>query len=223
MATESPRPSFVIRLLRHAFSWLVVRPTILVGLGLNVRHRHRLPSDGPAIIASNHNSHLDTLVLMTLLPYRLLARVRPVAAADYFLRNAAMAWFSQRIIGVIPIHRGGGAPKRDPLAEVAAALAAREVVILFPEGTRGEPERMAELKSGVAHLACGRPEVPVIPVFLHGLGKTLPKGAWLPVPFFVDVVVGEALYGCYDRRDFMAGLEGRIRALGDEIHTPAWQ
>jgi 1-acyl-sn-glycerol-3-phosphate acyltransferase len=99
----------------------------------------------------------------------------------------------------------------------SAALDAAEIVIIFPEGSRGEPEIMAELKSGAAHLARRHGEVPVVPVFLHGLGKTLPRGAWLPVPFFVDVVGGEPLFGREDHRAFVADLGHRIRDLGRGI------
>jgi 1-acyl-sn-glycerol-3-phosphate acyltransferase len=209
--------------LRHAFSWLLVRPTILVGLGLNVRHRERLPADGPAILVANHNSHLDTLVLMSLLPYRLIPRVRPVAAADYFLSNPFLSWFSRRVIGIIPVRRGGRtAAHDDPLAGAADALESSEVVILFPEGTRGEPEERAGFKSGVAHLAKRFAKVPVVPVFLHGLGKTLPKGRFIPVPFFVDVVIGEPLHGREDHRGFIAELERAFEDLDREIDQPEW-
>jgi 1-acyl-sn-glycerol-3-phosphate acyltransferase len=209
-------------LLRHAFSWLVVRPVITIGLGLKVRHRERLPETGPAVLVANHNSHLDTMVLMSLLPYRLVPRVRPVAAADYFLANPLLAWFSTTVIGIIPVERGGGATGRDPLAGAALALEAGDIVILFPEGTRGEPERMAELKSGIGHLAKRFPDVPVTPVFLHGLGKTLPKGHLIPVPFFVDVVVGEPLSGMDDHHAFVDELGARLVALDDEVDQPEW-
>jgi len=75
------------RFLRYLFFLGVIRPIILLVLGLNVRRRNLLPSQGPALIVANHNSHLDTMVLITLFPARVLRFVRPVAAMD-FLRDA---------------------------------------------------------------------------------------------------------------------------------------
>lgn len=104
------------RLLRLLFVLLVARPVTLFVLGLNIRNRERLPVRGPAIVAANHNSHLDTLVLLSLFPLRDIHRVRPAAAADYFLSKPWLAWFSRNFIGIVPVTRGGGNRHHDPLA-----------------------------------------------------------------------------------------------------------
>lgn len=210
-------------LLRLLFFAVVVRAVTLVVLGLNVRHRERLPRGGPAILAANHNSHLDTMVLMTLLPLRLLAKVRPVAAADYFLRNRLLAWFALNIIGILPIARQRSEQAGDPLVPMAEALDRGEILIFFPEGSRGEPEHLAEFKSGIARLKERRPEVPVVPVFMHGVGKALPRGEAILVPFFVDVFVGEPVPWTGERTGFMEQFRAAITGLAAEGHFPPWE
>ena len=208
--------------LRYLFFLCVVRPLIAVVLGLNVRHRERLPRGGPAIVVANHNSHLDTLVLMSLFPPRMLCLLRPVAAADYFLRNRFLAWFSTRIVGIIPIARQLETYHEDRIAPAAEALQRGAILILYPEGTRAaEPEHLQGFKTGIAHLAKRNPAVPIYPVFLYGLGKALPKGEALLVPFFVDVFVGEPLtweQAGADRPAFMNALAASMKALAAEGH-----
>ncbi len=218
LITEVPEPS---GLLRRLFFLAVVRPLVKIVLGVNLRHGERLPRGGPAILIANHNSHLDTLTLMTLLPQRLLPRIRPVAALDYFLKTRWLAWFATRIIGIIPLDRQPK-PGGDPLAGPAAALGRGDILILFPEGSRGEPERLQAFKTGIAHLAKRRPEVPIVPVFLHGLGKALPTDAVLLVPFVVDVVVGLPVAWTGERGDFMARLERAMHDLAAECQSPPW-
>lgn len=220
-----------MRALQALFFLLIVRPFLALVLGVNLRHAERLPLTGPAILAANHNSHLDTLLLLSLFPASQLHRVRPVAAADYFLKNPFVAWFALNIMHILPLARRPkpGASKLDaaPLAHIEAALKAGDILILFPEGSRGEPEKRSALKSGIAHLMADAPDVPVIPVYLHGLGKALPKGDWLPVPFFADGFVGEPLTWQGDRAATMQALEARFAELesqcGREGRPPAWE
>lgn len=200
------------RWLQALFFLLIVRPFLALVLGVNLRHAERLPRTGPAILAANHNSHLDTLLLMRLYPMATLHRVRPVAAADYFLKNRFVAWFALHIMHILPLSRRPK-PGEKPLAHIEAALAAGDILILFPEGSRGEPEKRSALKSGIAHLMEAAPTVPVIPIYLHGLGKALPKGDWLPIPFFADGWVGEPLTWQGERATTMQALEARFQAL----------
>lgn len=209
-------------LLRYLFFAVVVRVVVLFVLGLNVRHRQRIPKRGPAIIIANHNSHLDTMVLMTLFPLSQLANIQPVAAMDYFLANKYLAWFARHIIGILPISRKREHGNDDPLADISRALEDGRILIFFPEGTRGEPEHMVRFKKGIARLAERHPQVPVVPVYLRGLGKALPKGEALLVPFFCDVFVGEALPWTGDCKSYMVQLEQAMNQLASEEHFPNW-
>lgn len=206
--------------LRYFWFIFIVRPIILLVMGVNIRNRSGLAEAAPAIVVANHNSHLDTMVLVSIFPSTILNKIRPVAAEDYFLKNRCLAWFALNVIGVIPLKRGKLGVKEDPLSDCSVAINRGEILLLFPEGSRGEPERLTAFKSGIAHLAKRHPQVPVLPVFIQGLGKALPRGECLLVPVICDVVVGAPLYWSGDRQDFMEALERRMQELSDKIHRP---
>lgn len=212
-----------MRIVRWLFHLSLVRPFARLVLGVNLRHADRLPQSGPAIIIANHNNHIDTLVLMSLFPLRQLPYLRAAAAADYFLKNRLMAWVSLNLFGIIPVQRGGLCRRNGkPLAGCSRALDRGEILIIYPEGTRGEPECMTDFKPGIAYLASEHPHVPIVPVFLHGLGKVLPKGAVLPVPFVCDAFVGEPVYWQGNRQNFMRRIKAEMSSLAREGSYPAW-
>lgn len=202
-----------IRSLQILIMICLIRPILIVILGLNIRNRYNLPKDGPMIIIANHNSHMDTAVLMALFPLHLLHKVRPVAASDYWMKNRAIRWFSTHIINVIPIDRNRGDIHSDPLEPIERALSQGDIAILFPEGSRGEPEKMSELKSGIAHLARRCPDVPIVPVFLRGMGKTLPRGSALFLPFFCDVIFGQPFFWKGNKQAFMSRVNTQFELL----------
>jgi len=148
---------------------------------------------------------------------------KPVAAMDYFLRNRLLAWFALNIVGILPIKRKRDKREEDPLAPCYEALANGNILIFFPEGSRGEPEQLADFKGGIAKLAKKCPHVPIVPVLLHGLGKSLPRGESLLVPFFCDVFVGDALQWHGDRKAFMHSLEDRMQSLAGEGQFSVWE
>lgn len=199
-------------MLRLVFYSLIIKPLVLVILGINARGREFLPEHGPAIIVANHNSHLDALALMSLFSLKTISCVHPVAAADYFLKNRWLKWLAVDVVGIIPIERKATAGQ-DVLGPVFEALDRNAILILFPEGTRGEPENMGKLKNGIGHILSERPDIPVIPVFIYGLGKSLPKGEIILVPFFIDAFIGEPLKWLGNRKVFMAELSEKMTSL----------
>jgi len=212
------------RFLQMAFFAVIVRPILMIILGVHVRRRELLPADGPAVLIANHNSHLDTLTLMALYPLRDLHKIRPVAAMDYFMTKPLMRWIACDLIGIIPVDRKTGVKEGgNPLEGALTALDQGHILVLFPEGSRGAPEELTTFKKGIAHLSAARPDVPVTPIFTHGLGKSLPKGSMVLVPFNCDVFVGPALTYPGTIDGFMTDMTEAMEALAAEGEFPAWK
>ncbi|MBU0631756.1 1-acyl-sn-glycerol-3-phosphate acyltransferase [bacterium] len=191
-------------------------------MGLHVSGREHLQGEGSRIIVANHNSHLDTLILMSLFSVSEIKGIRPVAAADYFFKNKALKWFALNIIGIIPITRKTKISNKHPLQGAMEALDRGESIIVFPEGSRGEAEQLGAFKSGVAHLAKSYPHIRVIPINIYGAGKALPRGEALLVPFIADVSISEPMFfGENSIASFTEELEKKIKRLQmkNEIKT----
>ena len=205
-------------MLKKLFFIFFVKPLILFVSGVHLKNRQNLPKkNSPAIIVSNHNSHLDTLTLMSLFPIKDLDNITPIGAKDYFFKNPFIRFISKYLIEVTPIDREMKKSQTHPLANVYKALEENKIIILYPEGSRGEPEELKTFKSGIAHLAKKYPSVPIYPVFMYGTGRSLPKGEALFVPFIIDINIGEALY--FDgslAKEFTCLVEERILELKRE-------
>lgn len=185
----------LVIMLKYLFFLLIIRPFIFLVLGVNVRNLKTLPQDGPAIIVANHNSHIDTLLLISLFSVNKINKIRPVAAADYFCNTKFKKFFFEKLIGIIPIERKISKENISSLFDgIFKALDNNEIIIIYPEGTRGNDNKISEFKSGVAHIAKAYPNVPVIPIFINGPDKILPKIDAILVPFISDVYIGEPMF-----------------------------
>jgi len=179
---------FLARLAMLAFHVGFVRPVLMWFIGVRFRRRNRVPR-GPCVVVSNHNSHLDAAVLMTLFPIGRLPHVHPIAAADYFGTNWIKRTAAMILMNGIPIERRPKAGS-DPLAPISQALEAGESLVFFPEGSRGEAGVVAPFRPGIGRLVRSSPGVLVVPVFLAGPERIWPRGEVVPVPLSIDAIVG---------------------------------
>ncbi len=201
------------RVTQAAFAALFLRPFLTLFIGMRVRGREHLPERDPFILVANHSSHLDTAALLSLFPVARLSRIRPCAAADYFERTPTIAFLSRTLFNVLPIRRGGGQGEDHPIQRMREALERGESLLLFPEGTRGRGGEMAPFKPGVAWLAEQLPHVPIVPAYLTDMGRALPKGESLPVPFFCEVRIGPPLRPAGTREEILEAVRGAVAAL----------
>ena len=148
-------------------------------VGGHARWRGCGPEATQRIYFANHGSHLDTIILWAALPETLRRTTHPVAAADYWGRNALTRFVALNVLNAVLVDRGRS---RDPLAPLRAVLDAGQSLIIFPEGTRGREALPGPFKSGLHHLAREYPQVELVPVYLANLARAYPKGAILPAP-----------------------------------------
>ena len=202
-------------LLKYLFFLLCVKPFVHIVLGISVKKPQNLPRKGPAILIANHNSHIDTLVLMCLFSTSQLLKVHPVAAADYFFNTKFRSFLFRALIGAIAVKRERTKnSQEDVLAEAKQNLKDGHILIIYPEGTRSLDGEIRGFKAGAAHLVKSNPDVPVVPIFINGPDKVLPKYDFLPVPFICDVYVGTPMYlGTDSKTEFTEKLFQEVSKL----------
>jgi 1-acyl-sn-glycerol-3-phosphate acyltransferase len=128
----------------------------------------------PAILAPNHESDIDTPLVLLALPYSWRRHTVVGAASDRFYRKRAYALASSFWINTFPFDRGGG--QRRGLAAAAAHQRDGRNVLLYPQGTRGAgPEAY---RAGVAELALTA-DAPIVPVHITGSALIMPKNRGL--------------------------------------------
>jgi 1-acyl-sn-glycerol-3-phosphate acyltransferase len=173
------------------------------------------PKATQRIYFANHSSHMDTLVLWAALPRSLRANTRPVAARDYWGKGGIKQRIAEEELNVVMIDRAREDPAADPLAPLRDALENGFSLIIFPEGTRNPQPLPSPFKSGLYHLAHDFPQVELIPVYLDNLHRSMPKGAFLPVPIISTIRFGApiALQEGEEREHFLERARDAVVAL----------
>jgi 1-acyl-sn-glycerol-3-phosphate acyltransferase len=155
---------------------IVLTPILRVLFRVRRQGLENIPRHGPVILASNHQSFIDSIFL----PFSVRRRVTFVAKAEYF-ESWKTAWLF-RALGMIPLKRGGGPASARALEAAREVLEAGGVLGIYPEGTRSPDGRLYKGHTGVARLSM-QTGAPVVPVAQFGTAKVQPIGSMTVKPF----------------------------------------
>jgi 1-acyl-sn-glycerol-3-phosphate acyltransferase len=210
------------RLVRAVLLDNVTRPLAHVVAAPEVRGAEMLELvEAPAIFVANHASHLDTGLLLSILPTRFRHKAVVAAAADYFFDRRWKAHLSALGLGAIPVERHK--VNRRSADTAAGLLEEGWNLIIFPEGGRSPDGWFQEFRGGASYLLrrAGRP---VVPVHIEGTWRILPKGGGhlrrqqTRITFGTPLSISEG----EDARRFGTRIERALATMADEGRTDWW-
>ena len=172
-----------------------------------------IPTEGPAILVSNHLSFLDSVFLPLVCP----RHITFLAKSEYFTGKGPKGWFKKFLfsgLGQVPVDRSGGAASERALRTGLRVLSGDKLLGIYPEGTRSPDGRLYRGKVGVATMALAS-GVSVIPVAMIGTFEMQPAGQIMPKVKRVGVRVGRPLD--FSRYQGMQNDRFVLRSMTDEI------
>jgi 1-acyl-sn-glycerol-3-phosphate acyltransferase len=170
---------------------VVVRMFLKLYHRLEVTGFENVPKHAPFVLIANHSSHLDAMVLASVLPWRLRQDAFPIAAGDVFFETPVVSLFSAMMLNALPMWRKKCGPHalkvlRDRL------LGDPAIYILFPEGTRSRDGTMAPFRPGLGMLVAGT-NAPVVPAYLEGAFDAWRPKTKVPLPKKLRLRIGAPL------------------------------
>jgi 1-acyl-sn-glycerol-3-phosphate acyltransferase len=191
------RESGLIQTGTHLVYWSLMKTYLRLYHRLTVRGRQHLPAKPPFVLIANHSSHLDALVLASVIPNRLRDRVFPIAAGDFFFETPGIATFAALCVNALPLWRHNCG--RHVMGELRRRLIDEPCVfVLFPEGTRSHDGEMGSFKAGLGMLVA-QTDVPVVPCWVSGGHRSLAKGRRWPRPCRITLHCGKQMrFGSVD-------------------------
>lgn len=172
-----------------------------------------IPKSGGVILASNHLSFIDSI----LLPLVIERRIYFLAKSDYFVGKGLKGWAIKNFLlgtGMLPIDRSGGKASEASLNTGLRVLSKGDVLGIYPEGTRSPDAKLYRGRTGVARMIL-EAHVPVVPVAMVDTDKVMPIGKRLPKVRRIGIIFGEPLD--FSRFEGMEGDRFILRSITDEI------
>ncbi|MBT3270591.1 1-acyl-sn-glycerol-3-phosphate acyltransferase [Candidatus Poribacteria bacterium] len=176
-----------------------------------VHNLDHVPPAGPLLVAANHSSYLDPIYLGSA-----ISRPTRYMAKDTLFRGPLGALISR--LGAFPVRRGDADP--GAIRTAMRSLKQGDVLIMFPEGTRGQGADMLDAQKGIGFLAT-RTGAAVLPAYLHGMAEVFGRARGWPRPGQVEIVFGEPRQYLRDDDPSEAAVEvvRDIKLLGSSIDS----
>ncbi|MGY4279272.1 lysophospholipid acyltransferase family protein [Streptomyces sp. M18.1] len=227
---------------RFALIKAVLGPIMRLMFRPRVEGVENIPGDGPVILAGNHLTFIDSMILPLVCDRQVVFIGKDEYVTGKGLKGRLMAWFFTGV-GMIPVDRDGGRGGVAALMTGRRVLEEGRIFGIYPEGTRSPDGRLYRGRTGIARLTLmtGAPVVPfamigrlyrgrtgiarltlmtgapVVPFAMIGTDKLQPGGAGLPRPGKVTVRFGEAME--FSRYEGMDRDRYVLRAVTDSVMT----
>jgi 1-acyl-sn-glycerol-3-phosphate acyltransferase len=212
LALVPPRGEWFLKLAR-GWARLILAVS---GVSVGVRHAERLEAGASFVIAPNHESFYDILVLLAVLP----VSVRFLAKRNLF-RLPILGW-SMTAAGFIPVDRESRSRSFALVDAALSRLRGGRSLIVFPEETRTRTGELSAFKGGAALLAL-RSELPLLPVGIAGTFEIQRRGGFTIQPSQVSLAFGDPIptagRGPRDRAELTAELRERVALLRAEARA----
>lgn len=178
--------------------WIFSRHCFIVFnsyLRVIVRGKENLPST-PFIICSNHQSHLDAIILSHIGAFD-FSRSALIAAKDYWYDDRRRFFWSRFFFNIIPINRRENAREFNVMHVIRLVKAFMEgqgrCIVMLPEGSRSKDGQIKPFKKGISIIAKAT-ELPIVPVYIDGSGRFWPKGSFFIRPGKMEVRIGKPIF-----------------------------
>ncbi|MER6460069.1 lysophospholipid acyltransferase family protein [Streptomyces sp. NPDC048409] len=212
--TDSYRPSTPEDpLSRFAFIKGALGPIMRLMFRLRVEGVENIPGDGPVILAGNHLTFIDSMILPLVSRRQVFFIGKDEYVTGKGFKGRLMAWFFTGV-GMIPVDRDGASGGVAALMTGKRILDEGRIFGIYPEGTRSPDGRLYRGRTGIARLTL-MTGAPVVPFAMIGTDKLQPGGSGMPRPGKVTVRFGEAME--FSRYEGMDRDRYVLRAVTDSV------